>query len=50
MERDRRILWGWIILLALLIIGELVASRMAAQWREMYRHPDPMFEKMGGKQ
>lgn len=49
MERDRKILWGWIILLALVIVAQVVANRWAAHWRESYRHPDPRFEQMGGK-
>jgi len=49
MERDRKILWGWIILLALLIVAEFVTNRLAAHWRDSYRHPDQRFEQMGGK-
>lgn len=46
MERDRKILWGWIILLALVIVAQAVASRLAAHWRSMYSHPDPKAVKM----
>jgi len=41
LKRDRLILWGVIILLALVIVAQVVANRLESHWRNAYRHPSP---------
>lgn len=49
MTKDRKILWAWIIGLALLIVAEVVGNQLARHWRNDSSQPDPRYEQMGGK-
>lgn len=49
MDRDRRILWAAIFVLAILTLAQIVGNRMMRHWRDSFSQPDPRFEQMGGK-